>query len=181
MAVLTTWFRFALAMVVLFLPHVALAQARVLSAPPEPSLVNITRGWSRASTLGDLRELKTGSDHLELRVWAGYGLTTTTHAVVLRRTGGQWSAFLARVIRCEIQIAKSVFDTASRATMHYYIAEARRQCGASLKDVGAGARIITADSLLVERLSLPDSMIEHAWTAAVRVGAFQLPARVEHT
>ena len=157
----------------------AFAQARVTSAPPEPSLLNITRGWSRASSLGDLRELKTPSDHLELRVWGGYGLSTETQAVVIRRTGAQWSAFLARVMRCEIQIQRSVGDTASRATMQHYVAEARRRCGTSLRDVGAGTQIVTAETLLVARLGMPDSTIEHAWTAAVRAGALQLPARVE--
>lgn len=159
--------------------QVGFAQARVVSAPPEPSLLNITRGWSRASILGDLRELKTTSDSDELRVWGGYGLATETQAVVLRRTGTQWSAFVARVMRCEIQIQTSVGDTASRATMQRYVAEARRSCGKSLRDVGAGTQIITAETLLVARLSLPDSTIERAWTDAVRAGALQLPARVE--
>ena len=157
----------------------AFAQARVLSAPPEPSLLNITRQWSRASTLGDLRELRTGSDYRELRVWGGYGLTTETQGVVLRRASGQWSAFLARVMRCEIQIPRVVGETASRATMQHYTAEARRQCGTKLRDVGPGAQIITTDSLLVDSLSVPDSTIEEAWTAAVRAGVSQLPPRVE--
>src|SRR5262249_48199711 len=45
--------------------------------------------------------------------------------------------------------------------------------------LGAGARVITADTLVVARLSAPDSAIDSAWTAAVRAGAFQLPGRVE--
>lgn len=155
------------------------AQARVVSAPPEPSLLNLTRQWSRASILGDLRELKTGSDYLELRVWAGYGLMMTTQAVVIRRESGHWSAFLARVMRCEIKIPRSVGDTASRATMQLYVAEARRHCGVSVTDVGAGVQILATDSLIVDALSLPDSVINHAWTAAERAGAAELPARVE--
>ena len=95
---MTRQLRSALALAMLF-SHDSIAQARVLSEPPEPSLLNITRQWSRASTLGDLRELRTSAGDLELRVWGGYGLTTGTQAVVLRRTGGQWSAFLARVMR----------------------------------------------------------------------------------
>src|SRR5436190_6717520 len=169
-------FAFALAVVA---SQVGFAQARVVSAPPEPSLLNITGQWSRASSLGDLRELRTGSDYRELRVWGGYGLTTETQGVVLRRANGQWSAFLARVMRCEIQIPRVVGETASRATMQHYTAEARRQCGVKLRDVGPGAQIITTDSLFVAPLSVPDSVIEEAWTAAVRAGAFQLPGRVE--
>ena len=169
--------RSALALAVLFSED-AVSQARVLSAPPEPSLLNITRQWSRASSLGDLRELRAGSGYLELRVWGGYALTTGTQGVVLRRDEGRWSAFLARVMRCELQIPKGVGDTASRATMRRYVAEARRQCG-TVTDLGAGARVITADTLVVARLSAPDSAIENAWNAAVRAGAFQLPGRIE--
>jgi hypothetical protein len=170
--------RTALAISVL-LSQAGYAQARVSSAPPEPSLLNITRGWSRASSLGDLRELKTASDHLELRVWGGFGLATETQAVVIRRSGAQWSAFFARVMRCEIQIPRSAGDTASRETMQRFVAEARRNCGKSLSNVGAGTQIVTAETLLVARLSVPDSTIEHVWNAAVRAGALQLPARVD--
>lgn len=171
--------RLALIIVVLF-SGAGRAQARVLSAPPEPSLLNLTGAWSRASSLGDLRELRTTSDHLELRVWGGFGLGAT-QGVVLRRAGGQWSAFLARVRRCEIQIPISVSDTASRATVQRYVAEARRQCGTPLGEVGAGARIITADTLAVERLDVPDSSIDNAWTVALRAGVSQLPGHVRRT
>ena len=63
--------------------------------------------------------------------------------------------------------------------MQHYVAEARRNCGKSLRDVGAGTQIVTAETLLVARLSLPDSTIEHAWSEAERAGVLQLPARVE--
>src|SRR5438477_10739360 len=89
----------------------AFAQARVVSAPPEPSLLNIPRQWSRASSLGDLRELRTGSDYRELRVRRRYGLTTETHAVVLRRANGQWSASLDRATRCESTLPRAVGAT----------------------------------------------------------------------
>src|SRR5215213_2812240 len=97
--------RLALAMILLC-ACMAFGQARVVSAPSEPSLLNLTTGWGRASILGDLRELRAGSDYLDLRVWRGFGLAET-QAVVLRRLDGHWSAFLARVMRCEIQITKS--------------------------------------------------------------------------
>ena len=164
----------------LLLSQAAFGQARVLSAPPEPSLLNITRQWSRASTLGDLRELRTGTDHRELRVWGGYGLTTETQGVVLRRANGHWAAFLARVMRCEIQIPRVVGETASRATMQHYTAEARHRCGTKLRDVGPGSQIITTDSLLVDSLSVSEATVEDAWNAAVRAGLFQLAPRVEH-
>src|SRR5689334_9892822 len=111
-------FRSALALTLaLCASQVALAQARVLSAPPEPSLLNITRQWSRASSLGDLRELRTDADYRELRVWLGFGFTTETQGIILRRANKHWSAFFARVMRCEMQIPRSVGDSASRATM----------------------------------------------------------------
>jgi hypothetical protein len=170
---------FALAVVVL-LSRPVFGQARIVSAPPEPSLLNITRTWSHASTLGDLRELRTGSDYLELRVWGGYG-PAETQAVVLRRRDGHWSAFLARVIRCEIQIPNSVADTASLATMRRYAAEARHACGTSVADVSAGARIITTDTLVVDPLDVQEPEIEPAWKAAVDAGVLQLPPRVTHS
>ncbi len=175
---MTDSLRSALTLAVL-VSQAAFAQARVLSAPPEPSLLNITRQWSRASSLGDLRELRMGSDHRELRVWGGYGLTTGTQGVVLRRANGQWSAFLARVMRCEIQIPRVVGETASRVTIQHYAEEARRQCGTKLRDLSPGGQIITTDSLFVAPLSVPQSIIEEAWTTAVRAGVFQLPGRVE--
>jgi hypothetical protein len=159
----------------------AVAQLRIVSAPPEPSLVNITRQWSRASALGDLRELPPDASRLELRVWGGYSLSSPTQGVVLRRIGGRWSAFLARVVRCEIQIPRSVGDTASRATMQQYTAEARRHCGTTVAEVTAGSQVLATDTLLVAPLNVPDSTIVEAWAAAERAGAFELPPRVERS
>jgi len=168
---------FAMAAVAVF-SRSAFAQAKVVSAPSEPSLLNITRTWSRASSLGDLRELRTRSDYLELRLWSGYG-PTETQAVVLRRADGHWSAFLGRVIRCEIQMPTSVADTASQATMRRYVAEARRNCGTSVADVSAGARIIATDTLVVSPLDVREAEVEAAWNASLAAGLLQLPARVK--
>lgn len=179
MAVMTDSFRRALALAVL-LSQAGWAQARVVSAPPEPSLLNLTQGWSRTSSLGDLRELKTSSDYLELRVWGGFGFGMT-QAVVLRRASGRWSALLARVRRCAIQIPIAVGDTASAVTMRNFVREARRQCDTPLGDVSAGMRIITADTLAVDALGVADSVIDGAWTAAVRAGVLGLPGKVTHT
>jgi hypothetical protein len=170
--------RSALALVTLF-AHFALGQARVVSAPPEPSLLNIIGQWSRASTLGDLRELRVGRDYLELRVWGGFALTTETQGVILRRANGRWSAFLARVMRCELQIPRAVGETASTATIRRYTAEARRHCGTKLTDVGPGAQIITTDSLVVDSLGIAESAIQEAWAAAERAGVEQLPPRID--
>lgn len=163
-----------------FSARTAVAQARVLSAPAEPSLLGITREWSRASSLGDLRELKRATDYAELRVWGGYGMGAT-QGVVLRRSGDRWSAFLAQVRRCAMQIPIAVGDTASAATMHGFVVEARRRCDTPLTDVGAGMRIITADTLAVDSLSVPDSVVANAWTAAVGAGVLRLPPQVQRS
>ena len=161
-------------------PRAVLAQARVVSEPSPPSLLPLARGWSRASSLGDLREAKTGSNHLELRVWAGFD-TSTTQAIVVRRAGGRWSALVARVLRCEMQIPLAVGDTASPRTMQSFVAEARRHCGTPITNLSAGARIITADTVVVAQLAVPDSVIEQAWNAATQTGVLELPGRVSHS
>jgi hypothetical protein len=152
----------------------------VVSAPPEPSLLNLTRNWSRASALGDLRELRTPSDFIELRVWHGFGLLETD-AIVVRGSSGSWSAWQARVMRCEIQIPAAVRDTASQVTMQRFVAEARRNCGTTLGGVGAGARIITADTLVVAPLDVREAEIEEVWKVALSAGTFQLPGRVRRS
>lgn len=167
----------AVAVIVLFSRPV-FGQAKSVSVPTEPSLLNLTTSWARASTLGDLRELRTRPDHIELRVWRGYG-PSETQAVVLRRTDSHWSALLARVIRCEIQIPTSVGDTASEATMRRYAAEARSKCGVSVANAGPGARIIATDTLLVQPLAVPEPEIEMVWKEALTAGLLQLPARVK--
>jgi hypothetical protein len=65
--------------------------------------------------------------------------------------------------------------------MQHYVAEARRQCDTSLGSVGAGVRIITADTLVVDQLNLPDSVTDNAWKNAVRAGVLELPGHVKHT
>jgi hypothetical protein len=152
-------------------------QVRVVSAPPDPSLLGITRGWARASSLGDLRESRAPADLVELRVWGGYGFGAT-QGIVLRRARGRWRALLAQVRRCAIQIPNAVGDTASRATMQGYVAEARKRCDTPLTDVGAGMRVITADMLAVDTLSIPDSTIDETWRDAVRAGVLRLPPNV---
>jgi hypothetical protein len=166
--------------VIVLVSRPGFGQARLVSVPTEPSLLNLTTSWSRASTLGDLRELRTRPDHIELRVWRGYG-PSETQAVVLRRTDGHWSASLARVIRCEIQIPTSVGDTAAQATMRRYGAEARSKCGVSIANAGPGARIIATDTLFVQPLAVAEPEIETAWKEAVGAGVLQLPGRVKRS
>src|SRR4051812_4701612 len=155
------------------------AQARVVSAPSEPSLLNLTSSWARASTLGDLLEVRMSGDDLELRVWHGFG-AAETQATILRRAQSHWSAAFARVVRCELQIPGSVGDTASATTMRYFVAEAKRNCGASLVDVPPGSRLITADSLFVQPLELSEAAIDAVWKEVLSGGVDELPGRVAH-
>ena len=157
----------------------AISQARVVSAPPEPSLLNLIGQWTRASTLGDLRELRVGRDYLELRVWGGFALNSETQALVLRRANGRWSAFLARVMRCELQIPRVIGETASSATLRRYTARAKQQCGTKPSDVGPGTQIITTDSLIVDSLGVAESAVQDAWAAAEHAGVEELPPRVD--
>ena|SRR3569833_1561508 len=156
------------------------SQARVASAPSEPSLLNLTAGWARASTLGDLRDMRTAGDHIELRLWHGYS-AAETQAMVLRRVDGHWSASLARVIRCEIQVPKQVADTASSTTMRGFVAEARRNCGRTVVDVPPGSRLIASDTLVVQPIAVPEAEIEAVWNEVQAAGALDLPARVKHS
>jgi hypothetical protein len=64
--------------------------------------------------------------------------------------------------------------------MQRFVAEARRQCDTSLGNVGAGVRIITADTLAVDQLSIPESVIDSTWKEAIRAGVLQLPGHVTH-
>lgn len=155
----------------------ASAQARRITAPSEPSLLNLTAGWARASVLGDLRDARAGGDFIELRVWHGYA-AAETQATILRRTQGHWSALFARVIRCEMQLPRGVADTASAATMRGFAIEARRHCGQSVTDVAPGSRVIAADTLVVQPLEVAEAKIAAAWNEAVASGALDLPVRV---
>jgi hypothetical protein len=119
-------------------------------------------------------------DYIELRVWRGYGLSET-QATILRHSQGHWSAFLARVIRCELQIPATVRDTASAATMRGFVAAARRNCGTSAVDVAPGARLIATDTLVVHRIDATEADIEAAWEDAKRAGVMQLPGRVKRS
>jgi hypothetical protein len=65
--------------------------------------------------------------------------------------------------------------------MRHYVAEARRKCGTSVTDVGAGARIITTDTLVVQQLDVPEAEIEAAWKDALSAGVAQLPGRVKRS
>jgi hypothetical protein len=65
--------------------------------------------------------------------------------------------------------------------MRRFVAEARRSCGVSVVDVAPGARLIAADTLVVQPLEISETDIEAVWQDAQTAGVTGLPARVQHT
>ena len=63
--------------------------------------------------------------------------------------------------------------------MRRFVAEARRNCGASAIDVAPGSRVIAAETLLVQRLDVSEANIEAAWKDAESSGVLELPGRVK--
>jgi hypothetical protein len=73
----------------------------------EPIFFKSINERARVANLSNLREVTLPSDDLEVRVWAGFGLTTL-EGFNLKRTDGQWSAIhlegiSARLPRSEYQ------------------------------------------------------------------------------
>ena len=150
------------------------AQVKILSDPGE--LLTMTRDWSRASTLGDLRERAESPGYVELRAWMGYGLFGTG-GVIVRREHGVWSAWSATLVRCQLFVQFSIYDTASNATRARFRRAAHHHCGASVGNVSGGSNIIDADTLSVNPLHTSPGAIEAAYRAAITAGAMQLPER----
>ena len=64
--------------------------------------------------------------------------------------------------------------------MGRFVADARRNCGVSVVDVAPGARLIAADTLVVQPLEIPEADIEAVWKETQAAGVEALPARVQH-
>ena len=154
-------------------PLTLVAQARTVSAPAGPSLVDIARQWSRASQLGDLREGQLSAGDVEVRAWTGFGIAGT-HAVRLRREGGLWRAWRISMVSCSIVVPRAAGDTASRTTRTRWEAEARAQCGDTLT-LPTSAHVISVDTLAVVPINAASTVIESAWTGAVQRGMLILP------
>jgi hypothetical protein len=153
----------------------AYAQATRISAPGDDYLLRITQRWAGASPLGSLPARKMAPDDVELRVWGGYGLTRTG-GIILRRTAGRWQTWRAYDVRCHLNVAIPIADTASAATESLFVTLARKDCGASVGDTRSAARVYDADTLAVESVAVNGP--EVVWKRVVALGGLQLPPRV---
>lgn len=153
----------------------ATAQATSASAPPNNYLVEVTQHWAAGSPLGSLLERRMALDDVELRVWGGYGLTTTT-GVILRRTAGRWQAWRAEVVPCSYSVPSQVGDTASRATESLFVRRAHQHCGASLDSSAYVETVYDADTLAITELLAAN--LDAVWRRVVDAGVRELPPRV---
>ncbi|HVE79911.1 MAG TPA: hypothetical protein VNA89_13680 [Gemmatimonadaceae bacterium] len=158
----------------LLAPSPAPAQARRVTAPAGNYLLDLTRGWARASPLGDLQGRRMGSGDVELRFWSGYG-SAGTHALVLRKTFAGWAAWRAAVHYCELVLPHGVGDTLTRASVQRYQAEARRRCGEPRQ--GSSGVVITADTLEVLPLEAGVDLAV-LWEELEGAGLLRLPPQV---
>lgn len=167
----------AVATAALLAPSPGPAQARRVTEPAGNYLLDITRGWARASPLGDLQRARMGSGDVELRFWSGYG-SAGTRALVLRRTFAGWAAWRAVVHYCDLVLPRAVGDTLTRASVQRYQAEARRRCDEP-RDESSGV-VITADTLEVVPL---DAAVDLAglWDELGSAGLLRLPPQVPRT
>src|SRR6187200_366461 len=92
----------------------ASAQAGAIVSPDD-YLVRTTQRWGESSPLGALPARPMSADDVELRVWAGYGLGGA-YGAILRRTGGRWQAWRARVVSCVMKLSMPEEDMDSPAT-----------------------------------------------------------------
>lgn len=153
-----------------------------ITSAPFGSLLELTRRWSRASSLGDLQERAFAPDDIEVRAWGGFGIGGSS-AIIARKEGGIWRAWSAKNVGCSISVAASVADTASADTRTGFIAAARKNCGSSVGTPrpGEGSVLFMSDSVEVTPLAASSAAIDSAWNAAVSAGMLTLPPSVPRT
>lgn len=158
--------------------HCPRGELEIVSAPFGP-LLEMTRRWSRASSLGDLQERALAPDDIEVRAWSGYGIGGSD-AIVARREGGTWRAWSAEVVGCHISVVASIADTASAETRKGFIAAARKNCHSAIGTPrpGEGSVLFMSDSVEVTALAASSAAIDSAWNAAVSAGMLTLPPSV---
>jgi hypothetical protein len=158
----------------LLLASPALSQASSISSPKGNSLLSITQEWSAGSLLGNLVDLHAGPGDREVRLWTGYGVTTT-RGVILRQEAGEWSGWTASVVRCFVIVPLSIADTLGPASEARYRAQARAHCGEKSAPEG---RVFEADTVQLKKVKLsaaPDSI----WQAMIRAGLMEIPPMVD--
>src|SRR6185437_2399149 len=151
------------------------AQATSVTEPTNDYLVQVTQQWAAASPLSSLVKRDLAPDDIELRVWGGYGLTTTA-GVILRRTSGHWQTWRAEVVPCTYSVPIPVGDTASAPTESLFVRRAHERCGAVLDSTARGYSVYSADTLKIAEVRTPNP--EDLWQAVVKAGVLDLPTRI---
>ncbi len=149
------------------------AQATVISAPNDDYLLEVTQQWGSSSPLGELKNLALDHDDREVRLWIGYGLFGT-QGTILRRVGGKWTGWRAKVIRCNVVVPLAIADTLSKAAEMAYEVQARTHCGEPTASEG---RVFEVDTLQLTGITPPDD-IETLWLTAERRGLMTLPPKI---
>jgi hypothetical protein len=161
-------------------PSTATGQQRRWQDMPTDYLAFITERWGLVDRrLGLLRWKDIRPGDIELRFWAGYGLVGTG-AILLNRTGGQWTARRVRVRGCWLALPPSVADTMSLATRERYEAEARRRCDEPRIDTLSVASVLTSDTLVIETVATAADLAR-VWEDIVAAGLLRLPTSVHRS
>lgn len=166
----------------LMLAPCARAQATRVMADTASYLLQITQEWGRKSPLGRLTALSMQPEDIEVRFWEGYGLAGEW-GVVLRRHGGRWRAWDARIVRCNYSVPIPVGDTLSPTSVAHYQRLARARCAE--QDAGEhdgppgtnGWTLISDDTVALTPIA-PRAPLGALWSHAVHAGIAELPLRV---
>ena len=134
------------ALLLLFWPGNANAQAKHMMVPVRNLLLDFTREWGRESPLGDLAMIPMASEDVEVRFWGGYGIVGTS-ATVLRRIRGSWRAWRVEVQPCPVYLPIPVGDTITPAALAVYREQARKTCGDHRSDTLSAATVFIGDTL----------------------------------
>lgn len=150
----------------------ACATAVPAEADPDDYLIHITRSWSEASALGDLRFSMLGADDLEFRFWAGYGLSGT-RGLVLRRVAGEWEAYAAEVASCDLLLPPDfVITDQNKPELRE---KARSECG-KIQDRSEG-KLFSFDTVAVRSIPAPNDIAETC-SDLKQLGVESLPGRL---
>lgn len=164
------------------LPRSSGAQATRVVADTGSYLLRITQKWGRESSLGSLPERRMGAQDVEVRLWQGYGLGGEW-GTVLRREGGRWRGWYARVARCHYLVPIPVGDTLTPPSTARYQRLARSNChdpNAGQADAPPGTNgwaVITVDTVAIVPLESVASL-PGLWADLVRAGVTGLPTHV---
>lgn len=164
-------FGFVLTAWALLSSSAAEGQVRIVSAPRDDYLLEITREWSRGSALGDLQAKPIHPDDIEVRLWGGYGISGT-RGLILRREGGRWTAQRAIVHGCWVVIPFDV-ELTPELKERYQEEVKQRWC----EEMPNRRRLMDADTLEIRSIQTRANF-EAVWEEAMTAGILELPPEV---